>query len=211
MGIKTVPQPPYCQDLVPCYFWLFPSLRGCRYETSEEKKEAVTKVIDTLIHEDFHEAFQKLLERYKCIAAGGDYFEGDSSFMCVLSIKCPYEKSLETYLMIIVYISCSPKFCSYSLLYNNINFYYVSFPFCRTHTYTHVIYGPSTEPSIKRCTCVNKRKNSGSWWPGAVRVSWRKDAELRNSGRQRALGPQWPTVEQLQPRWERSVAMVRRT
>ena len=27
-----------------------------------------------------------------------------------------------------------------------------------------VIYWPSTEPSIKRCTCVNKRKNSGSKW-----------------------------------------------
>ena len=41
-------------------------------------KEAVMKVIGTLIQEDFHEAFLKLLERYnKCIAAGGDYFEGD--------------------------------------------------------------------------------------------------------------------------------------
>ena len=41
-------------------------------------KDAVTKVIDTLTQEDFHETFQKLLERYsKCIAAGGDYFEGD--------------------------------------------------------------------------------------------------------------------------------------
>ena len=40
-------------------------------------KEAVTKVIDTLTQEDFHGAFQKLLERYKCIAARGDYFEGD--------------------------------------------------------------------------------------------------------------------------------------
>ena len=27
-----------------------------------------------------------------------------------------------------------------------------------------VIYWPSTELSIKRCTCVNKRKNSGSRW-----------------------------------------------
>ena len=27
-----------------------------------------------------------------------------------------------------------------------------------------VIYWPSTEPSIKRCTCVNKLKNSGSRW-----------------------------------------------
>ena len=41
-------------------------------------KEAVTEVIDTRIQEDFHGAFQKLLERYnKCIAAGGDYLEGD--------------------------------------------------------------------------------------------------------------------------------------
>ena len=41
-------------------------------------KEAVTKVIDTLTHADFHGAFQKFLERYnKCIAAGGDYFEGN--------------------------------------------------------------------------------------------------------------------------------------
>ena len=41
-------------------------------------KEAVTKVIDTPTQEDVHVAVQKLLERYnKCIAAGGDYFEGD--------------------------------------------------------------------------------------------------------------------------------------
>ena len=47
-------------------------------ETIEEMKEALTKVIDTLTQEDFHGAFQKLLELYnKCIAAGGDYFEGN--------------------------------------------------------------------------------------------------------------------------------------
>ena len=41
-------------------------------------KDAVTKVITTLTQEDFYGAFQKLLERYNmCIAAGGDYFEGD--------------------------------------------------------------------------------------------------------------------------------------
>ena len=65
------------QEEIPCDFWLFPMLRGCRYETIEEMKEAVTKVIDTLTQEDFYEACQKLLERYnKCIAAGGDYFKG---------------------------------------------------------------------------------------------------------------------------------------
>ena len=90
MGIKTVPHPPYSPDLAICDFWLFPKLRGYHYERTEEMKEAMTKVIDTLTQEDFHGAFQKLLERYnKCIAAGRDYFEGDLRFICVLSIKMP--------------------------------------------------------------------------------------------------------------------------
>ena len=63
MGIKTVPQPPNSRDLAPCDFWLFPKLRGCRFEIIVEMKEAVTKVIDTLTQEDFYGAFQKLLER----------------------------------------------------------------------------------------------------------------------------------------------------
>ena len=93
MDINTVPHSPYSPDLAPCDFWLFPKLRGCRYEIIEEMKVAVTKVIDTLIQEDFHGSFQKLLERYnKCIAAGRDNFERDLSFMCVLSIKVPIRK-----------------------------------------------------------------------------------------------------------------------
>ena len=78
MRINTFPQPPHSPDLAPKDFWLFPKLRGCRYETIEEMKEAVTKVIDTLKQEDFYGAFQKYLERYnKCITSGGEYFEGD--------------------------------------------------------------------------------------------------------------------------------------
>ena len=79
-------------------------------------------------------------------------------------------------------------------------------------TPSFVIYWPSTMPSIKRCTFVNKRRNSGSRWTSDnyitrchrrlesvlvwVGVSSRQDTELRASGRKRALGPQWPTVEQ---------------
>ena len=37
-------------------------------------KEAVMKVIDTFTQEDFNGALQKY---NKCIAAGGNYFEGD--------------------------------------------------------------------------------------------------------------------------------------
>ena len=61
MGIKTVPHPPYSPDLATCDFCLFPKRRGCRYETIEEKKEAVTKVIGTFTQVDFHVAFKKLL------------------------------------------------------------------------------------------------------------------------------------------------------
>ena len=78
MGIKTLPYRPYFPDLAPCEFWLFPKLGGYRHERIEEMKEAVRKVIDTLTQQDFHGAFRKVLERNnKCIAAGGDYFEGD--------------------------------------------------------------------------------------------------------------------------------------
>ena len=77
-GNQLVPHPSYSPDLAPWDFWLFPKLRGRCYETIEEMKEAVTKVIDMLTQEDFHGAFQKLLEQYnKCILAGGDYFKGD--------------------------------------------------------------------------------------------------------------------------------------
>ena len=61
MGIQTAPHPPYSPDLTPFDFCLFPKLRDCRYETIEEMKEAVTKVIDMLTQEDFHGVFQKLL------------------------------------------------------------------------------------------------------------------------------------------------------
>ena len=51
---------------------------SCRYKTTEEMKEVVTKVIDTLTQEDIHGAFQKLLERYnKYIVTREDYFNRD--------------------------------------------------------------------------------------------------------------------------------------
>ena len=92
MGIKTIPHLPYSPDLAPGDFLLFPKLTGCRLETIEVMKEAVTKVIDTLTQEDFHGALKSLEQYDKCIGAGGDNFEGDYSFMCVLSMKVPIER-----------------------------------------------------------------------------------------------------------------------
>ncbi len=76
MGIKTVPQHPYCPDLAPCDFRLFPKLRGCRYETIEEMKEAVTK-------EDFNGTFQKLLEWYKSALQPEEIISKETRVSCV--------------------------------------------------------------------------------------------------------------------------------
>ena len=93
MDKKTVRHPPYSPDFAPCDFYLFPKFIGFLYETIEGMKDAVKKVIDTPTQKDFQGTFQKFLERYNmCIAAGGDYFEGDDSFMCVLSMKVPLRK-----------------------------------------------------------------------------------------------------------------------
>ena len=61
MGIKTVPHRPYSPDVGFCDFWLFPKHRGCHYETIEEMKEAVTKVIDTLTQEDYPWGFLEVV------------------------------------------------------------------------------------------------------------------------------------------------------
>ena len=60
MDIKTVPRPPHSPDVAPCDFWLFPKLRGCRYETIEEIKEAVT-----LTQEDFHGVLAEVIGTVK--------------------------------------------------------------------------------------------------------------------------------------------------
>ena len=92
-------------------------------------KEAVTKVIDTHSQENFHGAFQTLLERYnKCIAAEGDYFKGDLSFICVLSIIVPIRKSLETYLMIFIYINIYGVEGNYRVNFKTFLFFSLSSP-----------------------------------------------------------------------------------
>ena len=68
---------PIVQTLLPVTFGYSLSSEDVVKKKIEEMKDGVTKVIVTLTEEDFHGAFQKLLERYKCIEFGGDYFEGD--------------------------------------------------------------------------------------------------------------------------------------
>ena len=73
----TSPSLPIVQALLPVTFGYSLSTEAVVMREFE-LKDSVTKVIDALTQEDFHGAFQKLLERYnELIAAGGDYFEGD--------------------------------------------------------------------------------------------------------------------------------------
>ena len=103
-------------------------------------KEAVTKVIDTLTQENFHGAFQKLLERYnKCIATGRDYFEGGLEFhVCTINKSAHTVKSLVTYLMILVYITSyiyPQEIYKYILVYissRNDKIIYISYYFPKT-------------------------------------------------------------------------------
>ena len=107
MGIKVVSHPPNSPDLAPCDFWLFPQLRGCRYETIEEMKEAVTKVIDTLTQEDFYGPSRRCWNGITSALQPEEVTSKDTRVSCVYyKWKCPYEKSLETYRMHLV-LFCS--------------------------------------------------------------------------------------------------------
>ena len=80
-----------------------------------------------------------------------------------------------------------------------------------------VIYWPSTELSIKRCTCVNKWKNSGSRWawdnnitrcPGRFESVGERMPAWESACRLRVLRPPVTHGWATQSRWERSAAMV---
>ena len=99
MGIKTVPHPPYCPDLTPCDFWLFPKLkekrRGCRYETIKEMKVAVTKVIDTLTQEDLMGPSRSCWNGTTSALQPEEVTSKGTRVSCVYyQLKCLYEKSL---------------------------------------------------------------------------------------------------------------------
>ena len=77
-----VPQPPYSPDLAPSDFWLFPKLkrplRGHRFESIEEIQRESLRVLRAIPENDFQACFEDWKKRWhKCIAANGDYFEGD--------------------------------------------------------------------------------------------------------------------------------------
>ena len=86
MGIETLPHPPYSPDLAPCDFWLFPnmkdSLRGNRYESREELREALSGSLRVLSRDGLQHVMTSWVKRWdKCIRSGGSYFEKDHSIL----------------------------------------------------------------------------------------------------------------------------------
>ncbi|KAG5324962.1 MOS1T transposase, partial [Acromyrmex heyeri] len=80
---NTIQQPPNSPDLAPCDFFLFDrlkkSLRGTRFESVEAIKLKSLEALMAIPKTDFQKSFEGWIKRWhKCIAADGDYFEGDN-------------------------------------------------------------------------------------------------------------------------------------
>ncbi|KOC60760.1 Putative uncharacterized protein FLJ37770, partial [Habropoda laboriosa] len=83
-NMMVIPHPPYSADLVPRDFFLFSKmklkLKGRRFDIVAEIQTESQQVLDTLGENDFQQTFQAWQHRWdRCINAGGDYFEGDTS------------------------------------------------------------------------------------------------------------------------------------
>jgi len=83
-GIITLLHPPCSPDLAPCDFFLFLKmklqLKGHRFNRVEEIQWESQNVLGTLREQDFQHAFQQWQRHWdRCVAAQGDYFEGDAA------------------------------------------------------------------------------------------------------------------------------------
>lgn len=80
LGWDVLPHPPYSPDLAPSDFHLFPRLkeplRGKRFHSLDEMKEAVESWRQRTPKEFYQSGLRSLVSRWKkCVASGGDYIE----------------------------------------------------------------------------------------------------------------------------------------
>ena len=80
LGLRTLPHPPYSPDLPPSDFFLFPKLKdylkGNRYETDEDVKNAVHSWCRDKTADFFADGIQQVVRRWRlCIERDGDYVE----------------------------------------------------------------------------------------------------------------------------------------
>ncbi len=80
LGWDVLPHPPYSPDLAPSDFHLFPRLkeplRGRRFSSLDEMKEAVESWRQSTPKEFYQGGLRSLVSRWrKCVSSGGDYIE----------------------------------------------------------------------------------------------------------------------------------------
>lgn len=80
LGLEILEHPPYSPDLAPSDFFLFGQmkshLRGTRFSSDEELKEAVLEWLNGQNKDFYNEGIRKLIPRWqKCITLKGDYIE----------------------------------------------------------------------------------------------------------------------------------------
>ena len=81
--IPVVTQPPYSPDLSPCDFLLFPRLKnhlkGRHFGTLDNIQKSVTDELKGISAEAFQYCYEQWKQRLRrCVAAQGNYFEGDN-------------------------------------------------------------------------------------------------------------------------------------
>ena len=82
-NIPVVPQPPYSPDLSPCDFFLFSRLKnhlkGRHFGTLDNIQKSVIDELKGIPAEAFQHCYgQWKQRRHRCVAAQGNYFEGDN-------------------------------------------------------------------------------------------------------------------------------------
>ena len=78
-----VPQPPYSTDLSSCDFFLFPRLKNRlkrrHFGTLDNIQRSVTDELKGIPAEAFQHCYEQWKQRLRrCVAAQGNYFEGDN-------------------------------------------------------------------------------------------------------------------------------------
>jgi histone-lysine N-methyltransferase SETMAR len=77
------PSAPCSPDLSPCHFFLFPQLKhhlkGSYFGTSDDIQKNVTDELKSIPAAAFQHCYEQWKQRLRrCVAAQGNYFEGDN-------------------------------------------------------------------------------------------------------------------------------------
>jgi len=84
-AVSVLEHPAYSPDLAPSDFFAFDRLkdhiRGVRFESVEEIKLTAARVLKEIPESDWKKCYESWKKRmHRCIAAGGEYFEGDKCY-----------------------------------------------------------------------------------------------------------------------------------